>query len=453
MAIFGLALFSIALIFAGAGSILNFLFPLAAFAIGIYLYFRAPILYIGFTWWMWFLTPLVRRLADWQGRYTEPSPLLLAPFLVTAITVVTLWRNLPVFFRRGGIPFILPLVGVVYAIAVGAIFQTPPNVVVRGLDWICPLFYAFHLFVNWRNYPTYRKSLQRIFLWGVLIMGVYGVIQFIIAPPWEVLWLQKSYFLSGSEGRPEEVGAFTINVWSTMSSNRPFATVMMGGLILLLANQSKGKLGLVATFFGYCSFLLSRKRIVWLTWIVALLIYTFSLKSKNQKRTIITIAIIACIISVVANLEPFSSFISSRFASLSNLEGDASANARIWWFNLMIDAALVSFLGRGIGGPSHDNGILASLFNIGWLGIVFYFGGLLIAFINMFWGEKINSDQFACASRSISIAIFLEFPFGLPHVEASGMLLWGSIGVVLAAKKYHQYQRKLKTLEDVENLI
>ena len=69
----------------------------------------------------------------------------------------------------------------------------------------------------------------------------------------------------------------------------------------------------------------------------------------------------------------------------------------------------------------------------------------------MFQGVRIDSDQFACATRAISIAIFLEIPFGLPHVEAPGMLLWSSVAITLAAKKYYLYQRKIKASDSLHN--
>ena len=70
------------LILVGAGTILNLAFPTGALIIAVFLYFRAPILYFGFLWWICFLSPLVRRLADYRSGFTDPSPILLTPFLL-----------------------------------------------------------------------------------------------------------------------------------------------------------------------------------------------------------------------------------------------------------------------------------------------------------------------------------------------------------------------------------
>jgi hypothetical protein len=189
IAILGLILLSTLLIVAGAGKILNLAFPGGAFIIGVFLYFRYPILYIGFSWWMWFLTPLVRRLADYRGSFTDPSPILLAPYLVLLITLVTLGKHLPKINRQGGLPFMLSFIGLAYAYLVGIIQNSPIQVTIALLEWLVPVLFGFHLFVNWRNYPSYRQNIDRVFTWGVFIMGIYGVIQYLVAPDWDQCWI------------------------------------------------------------------------------------------------------------------------------------------------------------------------------------------------------------------------------------------------------------------------
>lgn len=213
---------------AGAGKILNLAFPAGAFAVSVLLYVRYPVLYIGFTWWMFFLTPLVRRLADYQSSYTEPSPILLAPFLVAAATLVTFWQNLPKTYSQGSLPFALSSVGVFYSFLVGLINQPPLTASLGLLNWLIPVTFGFHLFVKWRDYPSYRQNIQHTFVWGVLIMGVYGIVQYLMPPEWDRFWLINAPV--ASQGAPEP---FELRVWSTMNSTEPFSAVMTAGLLLL----------------------------------------------------------------------------------------------------------------------------------------------------------------------------------------------------------------------------
>jgi hypothetical protein len=60
-------------------------------------------------------TPLVRRLADYRSGFTDPSPILLAPYLVALLTLITFLQNVPILKRQGGLPFVLSFIGLFYA--------------------------------------------------------------------------------------------------------------------------------------------------------------------------------------------------------------------------------------------------------------------------------------------------------------------------------------------------
>ena len=447
LAIIGFALVSTLLVLAGASNLTTIFFPLGAFAVGVLLYVRVPLLYVGFTWWMWFLTPFVRRLSDWRGNvFIEPHPLLITPYLVTLISIYTLIRRFPRARREGGLPFVFSFLAVVYGIAVGFIFRPPISLIINGLDWLVPVIFSFHLFNKWREYPAYRQHLQKVFLWGVLIMGAYGIIQFLFSPPWDAYWIAKADFGPGTTGGTQNLQAFSINVWSTMTSNRPFGTVMMAGLILLLVNDSKGKLGLPATLVGYLSFLLARKRTTWASWLVSLLFLITSLKAKTRKRIIISIIIGIIFLLPLSTVEPFSSFIYSRFESFSELETDNSANARLETFEKYSDTAFLNVFGQGIGGRAYDSGIISTLFDLGWFGTIFYIGGIILLFLNLFSRNKKLFDTFIYASRAVSLSIFMQLPLGRPHIEAQGMVLWGCLGIAVAGQKYYSRESNKKNI-------
>src|SRR4051812_25967911 len=80
---------------AHAGSLVQPLYPVAALVVGVLLYWRSPTLYLGFTWWLWFLTPEVRRVVDYQSAWQPETPVMLAPILVTALAGLTALRYLP----------------------------------------------------------------------------------------------------------------------------------------------------------------------------------------------------------------------------------------------------------------------------------------------------------------------------------------------------------------------
>ncbi|MGQ9873077.1 hypothetical protein [Leptodesmis sp.] len=125
-AILGLIGFSVLCLLVHAGGLLRLAYPAGALVVGILLYQRYPILYLGYTWWVAFLTPFLHRLIDFQSDWLDPNPVLLAPFLVIFVTAMTFVQQLPRVYRRDGLPFILATIAIVYGLLVGLI-RNPLN--------------------------------------------------------------------------------------------------------------------------------------------------------------------------------------------------------------------------------------------------------------------------------------------------------------------------------------
>lgn len=434
-AILGLILFTTLAILAGAGKILNLAFPAGAFLVGILLYFRYPLLYTSFTWWLFFLSAFVRRLADYRSGYTEPSPILLAPQLVGMLTFITLWRNLPKAQQQGSLPFALSAISVIYGFLIALINRSAVKAILSLFNWLIPVTFGWHLFVHWRDYPSYRQNAQRTFAWGVLVMGLYGIYQYVVAPEWDRYWLISSDLLT-SQGKPEPYG---MRIWSTMNSLEPFAATMAAGLLLLLTG--KGALNTVASGAGYLAFLVSTARSAWLGWLSGFVILSGSLKPKYQIRLIITVFVISVLVIPLATIEPFASRINQRLQTFSNIQEDQSAEGRQETYGYLMDTALTNFTGDGLGGPSYDSAILSLLLNLGWLGVVFYMGGILLIVSKLFQGAESRTDPFIGAARAIVMSCLIRLPVNGVIGGASGLLLWGFLALGLAAQKYNHYQR------------
>ena len=163
-----ISLFAVAIVgsFAGAGTVLRLLFPLGALVVGLFLYFQYPVFYIGYTCWIWFATPFIRRIADYyRGSFDESSLMLLAPYLVGLITLLTVLRYLPTAHRTGDMPFILAMGAVFFGFLVGVVNNPMVTVARTFLDWMPPVLFGFHISMSWRRYPEVRKNLESTFLW------------------------------------------------------------------------------------------------------------------------------------------------------------------------------------------------------------------------------------------------------------------------------------------------
>jgi hypothetical protein len=459
-AILGFVIFSALGALAGAGSIVRLTFPLGAFAVAVFLYWRYPILYLGFTWWLWFLTPWVRRLIDYRSGFVEPNLVLLAPYLVTLVSLVTFLRYFPKLYRRDGLPFVLALASVSYAIFIGLINSkyglnpavvaviapggdslsyTPSNVLIRALDWAVPILFSFHIYVNWQNYPEYRENLLRTFRWGVLVMGLYGIVQFLLAPEWDKFWLTNVIKTGNTAfGTPVPLG---IRVFSTMNSPGPFAITLMAGLILLFADR--GIVRLFAAGTGYLTFLLTLVRSAWGSWLLNLIIFSSSLKAHLQMRLLVTVLVVGICAFPLTTIEPFSSVISKRTQTLTNIQEDGSYQARAHAFSRGVDVALSESLGNGVGLPGVDSGFIDILFALGWLGAIPYFSGLLMLVFKVLQGVARRFDPLVSAATAISLGQIAQLIFGNGLTGISGVLIWVFLSFALAGNKYYQHQRSI----------
>lgn len=445
-AILALVLFTALCILSGATAILRNSYIALSLAVGLFLYLRYPILYIGFTWWMWFVTPFVTRLVDLKSGFDPSRLMLISPYLITLFTLHTFLKYLPKSLSQGGLPFILAFLGVFYGSLIGLI-KTSPMTAVRGIfDWLPPIVFAFFLFIKWREYPQYRQVIQRTFTWGVLVMGAYGVWQFIVAPEWDVFWLIETELKS--MGDPEPLG---LRVWSTMASPAPFGAVMMAGLLLLLTHAHY--LNIPATAAGYLAFLLTSVRTLWGAWLVGLVTLFGSLKARSQMRLVVVILLMVLFVVPLTTIEPFSETISQRFETFSNLEKDDSAQVRQKIYEEGLNQALTNGLGNGVGNTFVvnekgilepiviDSGFLDTFFTLGWFGAVFYLGGMLLLVFQIFQFNECRFDSFMAASRGIGIGMISTLAGNSGMLGVAGMVLWGFLGIALAGHNYHVHEQ------------
>lgn len=437
------ALFIGVFLLLGAGRLLVALFPLSSLLLAIFLYQRAPLFYVGFVWWLWFVGPVIRRLIDYQSGYLTPGPWTLAPLLVTSVCFATIIRQLPQAYKQGGLPFILCFAGVVYAFLNHLIRDAiDQGTGVILMDWLSPIAFGFHLLMHWRDYPAYRRIFQRTFVWGVLVMGAYGVWQFLVAPEWERFWLNNASV--SSFGTPEPLG---IRVSSSMDSPQTFAATMLAGLILLLS--SSGVLRFPATGLGYLAFLLSQARAAWLGWVVAMLTLIPLLKPKLQMQLVITILIMSILVVPLTNMEPFASVINARIESLSQ-DNDVSLDERSQGYSDLFDQAISEIPGRGLGFSTNalntdiggnDGAILPVLFAFGWVGAIPYLGGILLLLVQLFQGQDQRSDAFSSAARAITLGTFAQIGFN--HILVY-IVFWSFLGMGLAANKFHSFEKTMR---------
>ena len=163
----------------GGASVLQLAFPVMAVGVGALWLAQRPVGYLSYAWWLWFLTPEVRRLVDNQAGYTEASLIMVAPFLVSCLAALPTVTNLHHFPRRYRLPFALIVLGLGYSYGVGVLIGSVFGATFDLLNWLAPIVLGAYLLVTTHRLKAQRRALERTFTWGLLVLGLYGLYQFL----------------------------------------------------------------------------------------------------------------------------------------------------------------------------------------------------------------------------------------------------------------------------------
>jgi hypothetical protein len=221
-----------------------------------------------------------------------------------------------------------------------------------------------------------------------------------------------------------------------MNSPAPFGDYMATGLLLLLA--SRNFLVAPASAVGFLSFLLCMVRTAWVGWFLGMISLIVTLPRKQKVQILVTIIILAAIIIPLSMVEPFATTISKRLETLTDISKDTSANERQVAFGLLINDAISEFIGKGFGGFDTDSAFLVLMIELGWFGAITYVSGLAIC---VFWALtfKIKNDDLFLSIIRASLIKSLFFLLSSPTMRGvHGVMLWSSIAISLAGRKYHQ---------------
>ena len=423
----------------GKASLLRMTVPACALSIGVSLYFRRPAAFLGFALWSWFLTPVLRRVIDWRMGFADHNLVLLTPFLVSAIAILDL-RRLRHAAEIRVAPFVLCGTAVAYGFLIGMATHPSGEVIYGLVDWLSPMLLGLHLYIRWEEWQRNQEVIQRVALWGLLLMGIYGIVQFYRPPAWDVAWLEglPGGIASSTFGRPEPQ---QIRVWSTLNAPGPFASVTVALLLLVVTKRSRLKMPAIAA--GLYSLMLSLVRTSWITGVFGMLYFA---KSSNRKTFMkILFAIGAGVLGVVliANSSYSVPVIQDRVKTLGNIKDDESVRDRTRLYAGLSQEVLENPVGIGLNnadfykGYPLDSGPIRMLLSLGWLGTLFYAIGIIQVVFPLYSGKDRNSP-WSISSTAIISTYLLQLLSGLIFIGSSGAMFWLAVGAGLATKRVRE---------------
>lgn len=192
-----------ALLAARQGHLLNGLLPAMTFALAWFFAQSRPrdfirLLIVS----MVFVAPM-RRLADFGSGFSDPSPLLLCPYLVPFAGLRAI--RLRGLVRREFLPFALALLAIGYGLLVGIASGSGGTApFVSALRWSSPVIAAVYLAARQEDSPGLLSVMVTTLRWSLLASAAYAVLQMGLAPAWDMFWLRSMLDagLGNSYGRP-----------------------------------------------------------------------------------------------------------------------------------------------------------------------------------------------------------------------------------------------------------
>ena len=435
---------TIACLAAGFGSKLTFVYPAAALALGWVLITRSPRQYVSFVWLLWFFTPWVRRVIDMTGGFNAFSPVVLAPPLTTALCALRLIRESHRWREPSIRPFLFVFAGVLYAFGRGVGSNGFFGPCYDLLEWVVPPTFAAYLFVCRRELAPMNRALLWTFAIGVLVMGAYGIVQFVSPLPWDVIWMRTVSM--GGIGKPE---AYGIRIFSTMNSPGPFALIMMAGLLLVPAGS--GLFRWLALGPGAVSFLLSLVRSAWGGYAAGLLVVAAMATGKLRVRLIGILVVLTLVALPLLTIGPIGDTISSRMESLQSVKSDNSFLTRVELYANFAAITLFNPPGLGLGSTgtstklqsakgelgaaaNFDSGLLNVPYVLGWPGTLMYCGGIVALLSTVIRNKAIRGDMFLCSCFGIAAGAIGQMVFINTLIGVQGMVFWCFLGICLAGR-------------------
>lgn len=419
------------LLLVGAGGVARIIFPPAMVLLAAWFFIGQRKFYFDFVLWCWFLSPFLRRVMDYQAGWQDPSFVLLTPYLVTMVAPLLGVRSITDRTAQESTPYVLALIAIACGVAFG-LFQGSPSAIATPLiDWMVPVFFAWWLASTTdKDRADVLSSVERSFFAGVLVMGVYGVIQYVVAPPWDTNWLiQLSANADvNSMGSPEPFG---LRVFSTLNSAGVLALVLACGLLILV--QSRRKLAPVAAVVGSVSLLLTLGRSAWLTLAIGLILLLILMPWKVIRVVAIPGLAVFMVFSV-ASLGTARDVIGDRFSSFKRLQEDASAGDRMSGAIRAGQLLLNQPQGYGLGVPEdliandgsfslNDNGLANGFLALGLLPGLLYFGCLAFLLVQSCRNLQQKPPGIRVAAVA-AVAIAAQLPLDTVYLGPTGVLLW-----------------------------
>ena len=428
---------TLALLFTPVAGPLRYGFPALTFVVSIFIYSQSKPFFAGFVVWMWMLAPLVRRLVEYRGGGTAPL-VIASPFLACAVPLLLNLGSVGDLLSPEGYPVLFATIGIVYGLGVGILVHNHIPLIASDLAfWIAPVLFAFFVIRFRSQVPQIRASIERAFLWGILVVGAYGIYQYFVLGPWDALWIESTGAASFGLAEPQ-----LVRVFSTMNSPQSLAGFLVAGIFIAIRSRTKVKW--LAIPIAVLCLVLSGSRTSWVGFVAgfAYLIYYLPVRQKLQiaVASVLTVAVVLVVLQGDSKDK-----LTARLQSFSTPGEDNSVASRLNGYIYMIPQLFTDPFGSGVGyndsgETSHitlakegvspeDSGIISLLFGLGIPGALMYVTGAASAVLVSFRrGTDITANELLAFRAIILASAVTSFAVDTGRAPA-GFLTWMALAI------------------------
>lgn len=414
-----------------------------------------PAVYCATIFVIWVVSPFLRRLVDWKSSFAAISPIAALPlFILLPAAVLAFTGPKRRVTRAFELTALLWIVGMGYASVVACIEGRALGALYALAQFLLPLAFGYWIATSADDSSTWFRRISTIMIVLAVISGIYGIIQYVVLPPWDKQWLITTAAM-GANGYPFP---FKFRVFSLLNAPATFAIFLAVSTIVFLPRLTLKNAVLLMPVFAGLAISFIRE-----SWVVVVLgIIVFASMTTRRKAvltgafTFIGVGVLALFASSI--FTPDSQDVSTRFTSrlltLGDIANDGSAADRARQVGEAFTAAISDPQGAGLGAvglatrltsndqgaTNLDSGYLARFYEMGVPGIAAFLAASFVALgaaIQVWRRAKRANEPFvqdlAALAVTVQIVMLIMNVFGDADFGLAAITMWVSLGLILRA--------------------
>jgi O-antigen ligase/polysaccharide polymerase Wzy-like membrane protein len=433
-----------AAMFTPAAKVLVFVFPAGAFFVAFSAFRRDSGLFAEFATWLFFLTPFIRRVVDYETG-TREMVIISTPFLVLLIALLAVLSRWKWILGKESAPFCYAAAAVLYGVFIACAHGEFQGAATGLMTWITPIAFGLYVYSEQKYAHEIYGGIERALLGGTFVAGAYGLFQYFAIPSWDAAWMQSVDMVT--IGKPEPM---SVRVFSIMNSPQVLAAFLMVGILIAYRFRSAWKYPILLV--GISSLVLSSARSAWIGLIAGLIFLSFRASSKERVRSLTLTAGCALLLFVTLSVPELSDTLSTRFSTFTDLKHDESALDRQQTYAQVIEMLERSPAGMGVGvdngmsDAENDSSVVAVLLSLGLPGSLIFAVAMGVCSFTLVSARATRDFPQLLGLQSCFVGLLVESPLNNVVNGQIAFLLWSLVGLSygVLVRRRNEISNKLK---------